>query len=234
MTILSRLRAALSPARLAVPPAFNRNSSTVTSLKPPEEAGLWLLERMRLQIGFESYADKSVLDFGCGVRFTQAIINSGFQIGRYYGVDSFRDMIEFLENNVHDSRFAYYHLNAYHPLYNALGIELSAETRLPAAERTFDVVCMFSVITHQYPKDSRWIFTMLRRYVREHGHLFFTCFADEFIPTFEDRSAERNGGRCFYNPTFLNELVEGCGWRKVISAPSDGPLIADAFVYQAV
>ena len=219
---------------LLVPEIFNRNSSTVTSLMPPEQSGIWLLERMRQHIGFESYADKKLLDFGCGVRFSQAIINSNFAIARYCGVDNFRPMIEFLQNHVSDRRFEYAFLDAYHPLYNEHGTVLSTETILPVADQDFDIISMFSVITHQNPSDSKCIFTALRHHVRANGHLFFTCFLDQSIATFEDRSPERNGGRCFYNPRFLTELVELCGWRQVSSAPSEGPLIGDSFVYKPV
>ena len=217
---------------LVVPSEFNRNSITVTSLMTPEESGVWLLEWMRLQIGFESYADKKVLDFGCGVRFTQAIINTEYPIGRYFGVDISRPMIEFLQKNVRDGRFAYYYFDVKHPIYNPRGKALTPGTVLPIAERDFDVVCMFSVITHQYPDDSRSIFSMLRRHVGARGHLFFTCFLDDSISTFEDRSTQRNGGKVFYNPDFLTELAESCGWGQVRMAPSVGPLIGQSFVYR--
>lgn len=216
---------------LVVPSEFNRNSIKVTSLMSPEESGVWLLEWMRLQIGFESYADKKVLDFGCGVRFTQAIVNTGFAVGRYVGVDVHRPMIEFLQENVRDGRFAFYCLDARHPIYNPRGEPLTPETALPFAERDFDVACMFSVITHQHPEDSRSIFSMLRRHVGDRGRLFFTCFLDDSIDTFEDRSEARNGGMVFYNPDFLTELVESCGWRLAGMAPSVGPLVGQSFVY---
>lgn len=217
---------------LVVPGEFSRNSPTVASLMTPEQSGLWLLERMRRQVGLDSYADAKVLDFGCGVRFTQAIVNTGLPFGRYVGVDVCRPMIEFLRENVSDPRFAYHFLDARNLMYNPGGAPLTPDTVLPVGERDFDVVCMFSVITHQYPDDGRSIFSMLRRHVGDGGHLFFTCFLDEAIDTFEDRSPQRDGGRCFYNPRFLNELVESCGWRQVGRAPSIGPLIGHSFVYR--
>lgn len=217
---------------LVVPSEFSRNSPKVTSLMTPEESGVWLLEWMRLQIGFESYADKKVLDFGCGVRFTQAIINTEYPMGRYLGVDVYRPMIEFLQKNVRDGRFAYHCLDAYHRMYSPRGRALTPDTVLPIGEQDFDVVCMFSVITHQYPDDSRSIFSMLRRHVGVRGHLFFTCFLDDSISTFEDRSRQRNGGMVFYNPDFLTGLVESCGWRRVGVAPSVGPLVGPSFVYR--
>lgn len=218
--------------RLRIPEGFNRNSAKVTALMPPEQSGRWLLERMRQHVGFDTYAGKAILDFGCGVRFSQAIINAGLEVGSYVGVDNYLEMVEFLQSEVRDSRFMYHHLDAYHPLYNRVGRRMSVNTRLPIAESAFDIVCMFSVITHQNPTDSESIFRMLRRHVAPGGSLFFTYFGDAHIDTFEDRSQEQNGGICFYNPDFLCALVERNGWRKVSAAPSEGPLIGDAFVFR--
>ena len=218
---------------LIVPEKFNRNSINVTSLMPPEQSGAWLLERMRQRIGFDSYADQNLLDFGCGVRFSQAIINGGLPIGKYFGIDVFRPMIRFLQKNVHDRRFSYAVLDAYHPSYNPHGKLLSPATTLPVDDKDFDIICMFSVITHQYPRDSQSIFSIARRHVRPDGHLFFTCFLDETIDTFEDRSPHQDGGRCFYNAGFLNEIVTGCGWRQTSRYPGEGPIIGDSFLYLA-
>lgn len=153
----------------------------------PEQSGLWLLDRMRRQIGLATLESIQLLDFGYGVRFSQAILNTGFPIGAYTGVDNCRAMIEFLQRNVRDRRMSYVLLDAQHQLYNEAGPE---------------------------------------------GHLFFTCFVDDTIPSFEDRSAEQNGGRCFYNTSFLKDLVESCGWREVNRAPGVNPLIGDSFVFR--
>lgn len=218
--------------RLRIPERFNRNSARVTALMPPEQSGRWLLERMGQHVGVDSYTDKAILDFGCGVRFSQAILNTGFKVGSYVGVDNYREMIEFLQSEVRDSRFAFHHLDAYHPLYNKTGQPMSATTTLPIAEGAFDIACMFSVITHQNPTDSESIFRILRRHIAPNGSLFFTYFADASIETFEDRSQEQNGGICFYHPDFLCALVERSGWRKVGAAAAEGPLIGDAFVFR--
>lgn len=191
---------------------------------PPEDSGLWLLDRMRQRLGISSYADKKLLDFGCGVRFAQAILNCNLPF------DNYDEMIDFLRKNVRDRRFSFHYLDAYHALYNKTGKWLAPDAELPVRERDFDVIAMFSVITHQTPADSRAIFTMLRRYVKADGQLFFTCFLDDAIETFEDRSPERNGGFCFYNRAFLTNLVESCGWLCLDHAPGEGPIIGDSFV----
>lgn len=219
--------------KLAVPEKFNRNSSTVTALMTAEQSGVWLLERMRGILGRETLAGVRLLDFGCGVRFAQAILNTGYAIGAYAGVDNYEEMIDFLRRSVRDRRFTFEYLGAQHALYNPGGKPIDASTRLAAAEQAWDVVSMFSVITHQDPEASAAIFRLLRRYVTPGGHLFFTCFLDESIDRFEDRSERVAGERCFYNPRFLEELVEACGWSVVRQLPNEAPLIAHSFLCRA-
>lgn len=216
--------------RLVVPDRFNRNSSTVTSLMTPEESGVWLLERLKQRLSMSTLARTHLLDFGCGVRFTQAIVNCRVPIGSYTGVDCFADMIDFLRSAVPDRRFSYHVFDAFHPMYNPSGVPLTAMTSLPVPRRDFDLMTMYSVITHQNPQDSEAIFTILRRYVAPDGRLFFTCFLDPQLSTFEDRSPERNGGRCVYGPDYLMSLVEGCGWSVLSTAPAEAPLIGDSFL----
>jgi SAM-dependent methyltransferase len=218
---------------LAVPEKFNRNSVNVTSLMTPEQSGHFLLQLMQLRLGLREYKGQSLLDFGCGVRFSQAILNLKLPFGQYVGIDCFSDMIEFLRASVRDPRFSYYLLDVRHPLYNPNGrAALGADTALPIPEMHFDIASMFSVLTHQYPDDSRHILTMLRRHVKPTGRLFFTCFLDDGIESFEDRSPERNGGRCFYNSAFLTQILVASGWQPTARYPSGGPLIGDSFVCQ--
>src|SRR5262245_54905340 len=126
------LRRLFSPrVRLVVPPELNRNSAKVTALGPPEQTGARLLERMRQHVGLETYARARILDFGCGVRFSQAILNGGLEVGAYCGVDNHRPLIEFLQQNVRDRRFSYRFFDAHHPLYNPNGEKLTQHSVLP-------------------------------------------------------------------------------------------------------
>jgi len=188
---------------------------------------------MRQQIGIQTYSDKKLLDFGCGVRFSQALINTNYSIGQYVGVDVCRPIIEYLQKSVRNNRFSYHFIDAYHPTYNPGGSALSHDFRLPLAQSDFDIACLFSVITHQSPEDSEIIFSLLRRHVRSDGHLFFTCFLDDSLPEYEDRSADGNRGRCFYNSAYLVDLAQSAGWRFVAKAPANGPLIGDSFVFES-
>ncbi|WP_342128569.1 class I SAM-dependent methyltransferase [Hydrogenophaga sp. OTU3427] len=219
---------------LAVPEKFNRNSSKVASLMTPEQSGQFLLQLMQLRLGLRDYTEQAVLDFGCGVRFSQAILNLKLPFGQYVGVDCFSDMIEFLRAHVKDPRFSYHLLDVRHPLYNPDGgTLLDAQTVLPLPQKHFDIAAMFSVLTHQHPDDAKHILALLRRYVKPTGRLFLTCFLDEGIASFEDRSPRRNGGMCFYHPAFLTQLLADSGWRPSARYAADAPLIGDSFVCQA-
>ena len=215
---------------LRIPERFHRNSPKVAALMSPEESGRWLLGRMQQHLGFADYAAMSLLDFGCGVRFSQAILNLGLPIGEYAGVDCSRDMIEFLATSVTDPRFTYCLLDVRHPFYNPDGGEaLGPETRLPLREGHFDIASMFSVVTHQYPDDALHTLALLRRHVQPDGHLFFTCFLDDAVETFADLSPQRDGQRCHYNAAYLEEILRRAGWRPVGRYPAEAPLIGDAY-----
>jgi SAM-dependent methyltransferase len=198
---------------------------------PPEQSGRWLLQRMQRHLELRDLASQSLLDFGCGVRFTQAILNLRLPIGQYAGVDCFGDMIAFLQSSVKDPRFTFHLLDVRHPLYNPTSEKLlGPDARLPVPEQHFDIASMFSVLTHQTPDDAGHILTMLRRYVRPTGRLFLTCFLDDTIESFEDRSPERNGGRCFYNSAFLETILHRSGWQPAARYAAEAPLIGDSLV----
>jgi SAM-dependent methyltransferase len=165
-----------SDGALRVPVKFERGSMR------GEEAiasAIWLIEHMCEHLGLEDHANAEVLDFGCGVKFTQALINHSLPIKKYVGVDVYREMIDFLRENVHDPRFEYFHIDAHNELYNPDGETLSEDATLPIEGRAFDVICLFSVFTHLAPHDYRTMLKLLRRHVKPDGRLFFTLYIDE-------------------------------------------------------
>jgi hypothetical protein len=46
-------------------------------------------------LGLDDLGASDVLDFGCGVKFIQALVNCPQPVRRYVGVDVYREMIEF-------------------------------------------------------------------------------------------------------------------------------------------
>jgi SAM-dependent methyltransferase len=95
---------------LSVPAKFERGP---THGDEAIASAVWLIDNMCEQLGLEDLGDSEVLDFGCGVKFTQAITNRSLPIKKYVGVDVYGEMIDFLRENVHDPRFEYFHIDAH-------------------------------------------------------------------------------------------------------------------------
>jgi SAM-dependent methyltransferase len=159
--------------QLMVPERFNKNAAEVQVLGTEATTGTWLIEYMCERLGVPSLAALDVLDFGCGCRFADAIVNNNLPIGSYAGIDVDREMIAWLTENILDPRLSFHHWEARNPGYNPSGFPLTPAVQLPTGGRTFDVICMFSVITHQLPADTKTLFRILRRYVRPRGRMFF-------------------------------------------------------------
>jgi SAM-dependent methyltransferase len=166
-----------TPGGLEIPRRFMR--SGVDDEGWEVESAAWLIEHMCREVGLTDLRDTELLDMGCGVKFTRLFVNHGLAIKQYVGVDVYREMIEFLQANVDDPRFEHLHINVKNDLYNPEGDPFSADLRLPLGDRTFDLICLFSVFTHLPPEDYRTMLTILRRHVRPEGTLFFSLFIDE-------------------------------------------------------
>jgi SAM-dependent methyltransferase len=161
---------------LHVPYALRRGAEK--SEESSIDEGVWLIEHMCSHLGVADLGQCDVLDFGCGVKFTQAFINRRLPIRRYVGVDVDREVIEFLETSVDDERFEFHRLDAHNALYNPDGEVLSEHMRMPI-DGQFDVICLFSVFTHLAPHDYVAMLRLLRRFVKPAGQLFFTLFVNE-------------------------------------------------------
>jgi SAM-dependent methyltransferase len=162
---------------LVVPEELRRNNQR----DPVEivDVAVDLIDRMCRRIGVGDLGNLDVLDFGCGVRFTQAFLNRGLPIKHYVGVDVSHPVIDFLRSNVSDPRFEFVHLDAHNELYNPTGQPLS-ELTVPEIEgRHFDLICLFSVFTHLAPPDYAAMLRLLRRFVKPDGRLFYTLFINE-------------------------------------------------------
>ena len=172
----------MSDGLLHVPEEFCRNAGTAEDLRNEErsiDTAVWLIDHMCGHLGVADLDGLEVLDFGCGVRFAQAIVNRRLAIKRYTGVDVYRDMIEFLAANAADPRLEFVHLDAHNELYNPAGRPLAEVADSVQVAGEFDVICMFSVVTHLAPHDYVSVLRLLRRFVRPTGRLFFTLFIDE-------------------------------------------------------
>jgi SAM-dependent methyltransferase len=207
---------------LVVPQRFNKNHPEVQRMGSAAETGSWLLNYMCERLGIPDLRDCAVLDFGCGPRFAEAIVNLQIPIKSYVGIDLDKDMIDFLCSDVRDPRLSFFHVDACNPGYNPNGEPLTVDTALPIGDRRFDVICMFSVITHQLPADAEALFKILRRYIKEDGQLFFSAALEEGDFGYAETAPEAPTACSIYSPTLLRILLQRSGW-KIVSLEGKEP-----------
>jgi len=195
-----------------IPAQFQRNSAKVLALGL-EKTGCLLLDRANALLGWPDLAGKDLLDVGCGVRFTQTIINRGLAIGSYTGVEIDAPLVQYLSENVADSRFAFHHWNVHNAMYNPGGEKLTPATRPPFARtQRFDAIWLYSVLTHTCPQDTACLLRILRRHVKRDGALLFSAFVDDAVETFEDRLKDQPLMNAFYGEKYLRRLAQDAGW----------------------
>jgi SAM-dependent methyltransferase len=198
---------------IEIPNQFNRNSPNVLALGV-ENTGSSLINCGNELLECSDLSNKDVLDIGCGTRFTQTIINRELPIKSYTGIDVDESLINYLINNVEDSRFSFYYWHVYNEMYNTTGQRLTKRTRLPLPRnKKFDAIWMYSVITHNYPPDTECLLSILRRYIKKDGGLLFSAFLDNNIDTFEDRLKHQPLSVAYYNEGFLRQIISKTGWQ---------------------
>ena len=142
-------------------------------------SGVYLLRYICERLGLADLSDQDVLDVGCGTKFTKALLDNEMPIKSYVGTDVYKEMIDFLRENVADPRFEYHHVDVRNELYNPDAPAMTEDTDLGVGDRTFDLITLFSVFTHLAPHDYKTMLRLLRPYVRPSGRLIYPLFVDE-------------------------------------------------------
>ncbi|MCB1689345.1 MAG: class I SAM-dependent methyltransferase [Halioglobus sp.] len=208
---------------LKVPTHLARNHPALRK-QGPVRMGKLLIEKATGIAGLDTLADTRVLDIGCGTRFTTSIINTNIPIKSYTGVDVDKSVIDFLKTHVevNDERFDYAHWDVENALYNKTG-EAFNERSVFAIEpsRKFDLMWMFSVITHQYPEGTSALLNILKNYAAPNGRLLFTAFIDSTVDKFVDVIEDQPLMVASYQREYLLELVDAAGWNVEKSVPRD-------------
>jgi SAM-dependent methyltransferase len=219
-----------------VPAHLQRNAGEVIQAGI-ENGGEILLAILARRLGVDDLSTLDVLDIGCGVRFTQTIINRRIPIRSYTGIDVSLEVVDWLKRHVegHDDRFRYAHWNVHNALYNGddSAFPMALATSLPV-DTTFDVVCAFSVFTHLYPDDAEQLLRLMRKAVRPNGRLFFSALChDPAVDKFRDVNPEIPLSEAHYSKQHIEALIEATGWR-LLSHEGPSFFIADSFLCEPV
>jgi SAM-dependent methyltransferase len=200
---------------ITVPDHLQRNAPNVLA-EGVEETGESLLERLAERIGRADLAGLDLLDIGCGVRFTQTLINRDLPFASYTGVEVSLPIVQWLKEHVEskDERFRFVHWNVHNALYNRQAPPMDTHERLPVAG-DYHLVMGFSLFTHLAPHDTGCMLHLTRKVVRREGFLFFSAFCDDSVAKFEDRVPEKPLAKAYYNKRYLEDLIGQAGWALV-------------------
>jgi SAM-dependent methyltransferase len=216
-----------------VPGHLQRNAPDVMA-HGIEETGQSLLTGLARRIGRADLAGLDLMDLGCGVRFTQTLINRGLLFSSYTGIEVFRPMVDWLKEHVekHDDRFRFVHWNVQNSMYNRQAPPMNSHQTFPVTG-TYDVIMGFSLVTHLAPQDAAHIFRLARGVVRSNGFLFFSAFCDDSVDKFEDRVPGRPLLQAYYNKKYLEDLICEYGW-KLVSYEEPAGYMMNSFLCKPV
>jgi SAM-dependent methyltransferase len=217
---------------LEVPDHLHRNSKHVGDAGY-EETGQCLINLATQRVGLKTLADTDVLDIGCGVRFTQTIINRDIPIKSYTGIEIHRPIVEFMNKQVEpvDSRFRFVYWHVQNDYYNnAAPMSLRDFSQIPVPGR-FDLIWLFSVFTHLDESGARAMLTLTRKAVRDDGRLLFTAFVDSELDGVESRGPDHRLHMVFYGRRTVERMLKDTGWNLQSFYPGGPePFIQPCFV----
>jgi SAM-dependent methyltransferase len=199
----------MTSIKLSIPKLFRRGS-----LRDDERASIDSALRLLTAVNeIKPIKGASILDFGCGVKLVQALLESHYDFSKYVGVDVYRSMIEHLQSALKDDRFEFAALNFHNEMYNKKGDPMTGESRLPIRDSNFNILTMFSVITHMIPDDVVATLKIMRSYAAPDSKLIFSTFIDfQQEIDFVDTDPKKPLLRAVYRKEFLDELVQSSGW----------------------
>lgn len=169
------------------------------------------LRAIDLVDSYQPVAGANWLDYGCGSKLVQGLMQRDCPQTSYFGVDVDSSMIGFLTASNLGPAFGFYSADLYSPAYNRSGKHLISEITLPTPADK-DIITMFSVATHLYPMDLFGTLRLLRRHAKADALLLFSYIPDERA-SFTDSAKRAPQAMVTYGEVLLDRLVEDAGWR---------------------
>ncbi|MBB5344283.1 methyltransferase domain-containing protein [Tunturibacter empetritectus] len=139
----------------------------------------------------------SILDIGCGIgRKTIPLLDYLNPEALYVGLDIDRRGIDWLLRNVtsENRRFVFLHLDIYNKFYNPKGALLSSRLVLPFPDASFDIVALWSVFTHMFPRDIAHYLSEISRVLKPGGRVVASYYLlnDEILALMQDSKTDVN------------------------------------------
>lgn len=190
-----------------------RRGSLREDQKASVESGIHNLKGVATRTGRSDWSNTWILDYGCGVKFTQTLVQFGIPVGAYVGMDVHKGIIGFLQNADLPEGFHFEDVPFHNEMYNRNGVPLTAESDLPGPFEAYDLITLQSVFTHFAPDDFQNMLHVLRRYAADDARMLFTCMIDNDLETdFFDSVPGRPLLKALYREDKVRDMVAAAGW----------------------
>ena len=222
--------------RLVVPQHLQRSHPVLRKERRVDDTARSLLAELANTAGRPDLSGQVLVDVGCGVKFTRAIVNHDLSIGRYVGLDVDAEVIDFLQREVQDRRFSFHRINIHNERYNPTGKVLDDTSSLPIDDVSSDLVTGYSLFTHLAPDDFFHMARMMREHALPRTRLVITLYLDAtsrdgygFVDRFSASVGKSmlgmsKGGHvdvfeddplrvALYDERYARELLGRAGWR---------------------
>lgn len=173
---------------------------------------------------FESISDAHIKNIGaaCGLESDMRIMEIGCGIGRdaipltqilssdgnYIGIDIIKDSIDWCKNSItaKHANFKFFHYDVKDQLHNPKGNISTQDIKLPADDKSVDLIILQSVFTHMFEQDIIHYLKEFNRILTNSGKVYATFFVvDEKI-----LQTARKTNLTIFNLRFDHYIGNGC------------------------
>ena len=165
------------------------------------------IEALQLYGGLD--AARNVVEIGCGVGRDAIPLTALLPAsGSYLGIDVMWPSIAWAQNNItpEHPNFQFTHFDVSDQQHNPSGVNEMIGYRIPSEDMSQDLVFMFSVFTHMFPKDVSHYLSEFARVLRPGGRVLASMFTmDRTLIAY----LRNIGGGGLRQLTFAHEVEDG-------------------------
>ena len=171
-----------------------------------DQIGKAHLDNYKKFLGIDN--DMNIVEIGSGIGRDAFQLIEEFPKINYLGIDVTRDSIIWCINHITSlhSNFQFLHFDAYHELYNPLGLKNTSDFLIPVETSSVDRIFLGSVFTHLFEEDIRHYMKEISRILKPDG----LAYATFFLYSEEIVAAARKTRRSHNGLTFEYEHAPGC------------------------
>jgi len=153
---------------------------------------------------FGLLSQSTLLDVGCGtgilINHLRSYLTSN---NNYVGTDLVEKAVKYCQKQYPNFEF---HKNEM--------------TKLPNLDRSFDMICLFSIFTHIFPDETKNLLLELKNYLKPRGCIVASVITNPSISSYEGTRSKIE-----LNEVFFIDLVRSVGFSKIERYPKDTHII---------